>query len=409
MPNFQYEARAENGELYKGIIAAPSYGAVVTLLHDKKVNPVKIIQMEKKVTEQPSILTKLSSLGSRVKPDELILFCQQMGTLLKAGVPIVRSLKGMIEMAPNKKFAKALVGIVDDIEAGREFSMALKQHPKVFPPILSSMIRVGESSGNLGEAFLQVGQFIDQEKQTIVQVKSALRYPAFVAMAMAGAIAVISLFVVPSFEKIFSSAGVELPLPTRILLGVSSFAQAYWLLILGGVITTFFWFNHYTESAKGKIIWGQIKLRLPIIGSILLRATLTRFSRALAMGLASGVQIVESLRLAGMAVDNAWVQIKIEGMCANIERGETLTRSTTKIKLFTPLVLQMLAIGEETGMLDRMLVDVAGFYEREVNHEIKNLTSAIEPILIVFMGVMVLILAFGVFLPMWDLSTTIKK
>lgn len=412
MPNFQYEARAAGGGLYKGTIAAPSYSAVVSLLRDKKVTPIRIIQLEEggEGTEQPSLLARLPSLCSRrLKPDELILFCQQMGTLLKAGVPIVRALKGMIEMASNQKFAQALSEVVHDIEAGREVNVAMRQQPKIFPPILISMIKVGESSGHLDDAFLQVGQYIEQEKKTIDQVKSALRYPSFVAIAMAGAITVISLYVVPAFEKIFTNSRIELPLATRILMAVSRFSQAYWPFILSGVVGVIFWFNHYKESQKGKFVWGRIKLRLPIIGSILLRATLTRFSRALAMGLTSGVAMVESLRLAGMAVDNAWVQAKVEGMCSNIERGETLTHSATKLQLFTPLVLQMLAIGEETGMLDKMLVDVAGFYEREVDHEVKNLTSAIEPILIVFMGVMVMILAFGVFLPMWNLSTAIKR
>ncbi len=408
MANFQYQARNSNGGLVKGTLSAASSDAVLGQLRDKGMTPVKIAQLQDKPVKA-SLLEKLPSFKAAIKPDELILFCQQMGTLLRAGVPIIRSLRGMIEMTPNKAFSKVLQSVVNEIEAGHEFNAAMKQHPKIFSQLFISMIRVGESSGHLDDAFIQIGEYIDQEKQTNDQVKSALRYPSFVVMAMAGAVAVISLYVVPAFEKVFSGAGVELPLATRILMGISTFAQAYWWLILLGVGGAIFGFKRYVKTTKGRIIWGRLKLRTPIFGSILLRATLTRFSRSLSMGISSGVPLVESLRLTGMAVDNPWVQQKIEEMCSAIERGETLTRSATNTKLFTPLVLQMLAVGEETGMVDKMLIDVAGFYEREVQHEIKNLTSAIEPILIIFMGIMVLILAFGVFLPMWDLSTAVKR
>lgn len=406
--SFDYTARGARGEVVKGTVSGFSAEAVTAKLQKKGLKQVKVTKVKERGGDEEKGF-KGFSLGPPVKTEELILFCRQMGTLLKAGVPIVRALKGMVEMTPNKKLAAVLKNVVNHIEGGREFHSALQLHPKVFSNLFVSMVQIGESSGHLDDSFLQIGQYIDQEKQTADQVKSAMRYPTFVIMAMGGAMAVLTLFVIPTFEKVFAGAGAQLPLATRILMATSLFAKTYWLLILSILLGLYFGFKYYIKTPVGEVHWGRIKMKLPLVGTILQRATLTRFSRSLAIGLSSGVPLVESMKLTGNAVDNAYVSKKLDEMCNSVERGETLMRSAANTGLFTPLVLQMLAVGEETGMVDQMLREVSDFYEREVAHDLKGLTSAIEPILVVFMGVMVLTLALGIFMPMWDLSTAMKR
>lgn len=406
MAFFDYTARGNRGEIVKGTVSASSLEAATAQLQKKGLKQIKVNRVKERGGEDKGL--KGFSMGPVVKTEELILFCRQMGTLLKAGVPIVRALKGMVEMTPNKKFGAILKNIVENIETGRELHSALQLHPKVFSNLFVSMVEIGEGSGHLDDSFLQVGQYIDQEKQTADQVKSAMRYPTFVILAMGGAMAVLSLFVIPTFEKVFAGAGVQLPMATKVLLATSAFAKAYWALILGVIVGSVMGFKYYIKTTVGAYHWGRVKMKLPLVGTILQRATLTRFARSLAVGLSSGVPLVESMRLTGNAVDNAFVAKKLEDMCGSIERGESLMRSAANTGLFTPLVLQMLAVGEETGMVDQMLKEVSDFYEREVAHDLKGLTSAIEPILVVFMGVMVLTLALGIFMPMWDLSTAVK-
>ncbi len=343
-----------------------------------------------------------------VEIEDLILFCRQMHTLTKAGVPMIRALKGLTETARKPAMGRTLKAVCDDLESGRDLSGALARYPKIFPPLLTSMVQVGENTGKLDETFLQVATYLTMEKDTIDRVKQAMRYPTFVVVAISIAIAILSLFVIPTFEKVFKGFGAELPLPTRIILGISRFSVSYWPHILIILVLAFYGVRRWLRTDKGKYTWDKLKLRLPVVGSIILRATLTRFSRAFSMGFSAGVPLVQALSFTARAVDNSFVGERLEQMRNGIERGDTLTRSARSTGMFTPLVLQMLAVGEETGAVDQMLLEVAEFYEREVDYDLKNITSAIEPILIVFIGAMVLVLALGVFLPMWNLSQVVR-
>jgi MSHA biogenesis protein MshG len=319
----------------------------------------------------------------------------------------MRSLNGLIESSQNPRLKQVLAGVIDGLESGRDLSGAMAQYPDVFPVLITRMVQVGESSGNLEQAFEQLAAYLEFEKHTREQVKSALRYPSFVLIAIGVAIAILSLFVIPVFEKVFASFGAELPLATRIILAVSDFSVTYWPHILAGMVAAFFGFKRWSKTKSGAYTWDKFKLRLPIIGSILLRSTLARFARAFSMGYGSGVPLVQALGFTARALENNYIGTKLDDMRNHLERGETLTRSAASLHIFTPLVLQMLSVGEETGSVDSMLNEVADFYEREVEYELKNLTSAIEPILIIVIGIMVLVLALGVFLPMWNLSSTI--
>ena len=403
MANFHYKARSAQGKLVEGTVEAPSAEAVASQLLDGAMTPVTIREAARGMDLGVLFREKLRR-GGGVELDDLILFCRQMYTLTKAGVPIIRALKGLVETARKPQMGRTLKAVCDDLEAGRDLSGALARHPKVFPLLLTSMVQVGESTGRLDETFLQVANYLTLEKDTIDRVKQAMRYPTFVVVAISIAIAILSLFVIPTFERVFKGFGAELPLPTKIILGLSRFSVTYWPHILLVLVAIFFGVRQWLKTERGRYLWDRAKLRLPVVGSIILRATLTRFARAFSMGFSAGVPLVQALSFTARAVDNVYVGERLEQMRHSIERGDTLTRSARATEMFTPLVLQMLAVGEETGAVDQMLLEVAEFYEREVDYDLKNITSAIEPILIVFIGGMVLVLALGVFLPMWNLS-----
>ena len=385
---------------------APAAEAVASQLLAGEMTPVEIATAPSKSDLLAELRAKFGR-GSGVELTDQILFCRQMHTLVKAGVPIVRSLRGMIDTTRNPAFAEVLRGVTEDLESGRDLSAGLGRHPEAFPVILTRMVQVGEYTGRLEEAFAQIAKYLELEKETRNRLKAALRYPTFVLVAIAVAIGILSFFVIPTFQRVFAHFGARLPLPTRIILGISDFSVAYWPYLLGTAVLGVFGVRRYLNTEAGRYRWDRLKLKLPLVGSIILRATLTRFARGFAMGYSAGVPLVQSLSITARAVDNAFVGERIEQMRNSIERGETLTRSAAAAQMFTPLVLQMLAVGEETGAVDTMLLEVAEFYEREVDYDLDNLASAIEPVMIVAIGVMVLILALGVFLPMWNLISVV--
>jgi len=293
------------------------------------------------------------------------------------------------------------------LESGRDLASSLGRHPEIFPTLFISMVRVGEETGRLDESFMRITSYLVLEKETRQRIKAAIRYPVFVIVAIGIAMAVINIFVIPTFAELFAKSNVPLPWQTRLLMTVSGFFVDWWPILLAGLVGGAIGFRSYINTENGRYWWDKNKLRIPIIGSIIHRATLGRFARAFSMALTSGVPLVQAMTVVARSVDNEYVGEHILNMRNGIERGESLTRTATITNQFTPLVLQMLSVGEETGEVDNLLVEVADFYEREVDYDIKNLSSSIEPVLIVAIGIMVLILALGVFLPMWDLSTAI--
>lgn len=407
MPIFEYKGRNNQGQTVDGNIDANSSDAVATQLLGTGITPIDIIlaKQDQKTTSQLNI-----DFNKNKKPtlDDLILFSRQMYTLMHAGVPIIRAISGLAENTRNQILQKALYAIRLEIEGGHEFSTALAQHADIFSHMFVSMIQVGENTGNLDDVFLQLSAYLEREKETRNQIKAAMRYPSFVIFAITIAMFIINMWIIPTFAKVFANFGAELPLATRILLNTSEFTVNYWYLILGGLITVGFSFRYYIKTEKGLWKWDRFLTRVPIIGSIVLRATLSRFARSFSMSLKAGVPLVTGLNLVARAVDNIFIGGHISDMRTGIERGDSLTRTAAATEMFTPLVIQMLSVGEETGNVDDMLEEVADFYDREVSYDVKNLTSVIEPILIVFIGGMVLVLALGVFLPMWDLMSAAK-
>ncbi|MDW7758737.1 MAG: type II secretion system F family protein, partial [Desulfuromonadales bacterium] len=365
MANFHYKARNAQGKLVEGTVEAPSAEAVASQLLEGAMTPVAIREAAREI-DLGALFREKFRRGGGVELDDLILFCRQMYTLTKAGVPIIRALKGLVETARKPQMGRTLKAVCDDLEAGRDLSGALARHPKVFPLLLTSMVQVGESTGKLDDTFLQVANYLTLEKDTIDRVKQAMRYPTFVVVAISIAIAILSLFVIPTFEKVFKGFGAELPLPTKIILSLSRFSVTYWPHLLLALVAISFGVRQWLKTERGRYLWDRAKLRLPVVGSIIQRATLTRFARAFSMGFTAGVPLVQALSFTARAVDNVYVGERLEQMRHNIERGDTLTRSARATEMFTPLVLQMLAVGEETGAVDQMLLEVAEFYEREV-------------------------------------------
>jgi MSHA biogenesis protein MshG len=406
MPQFRYQARSAAGALLEGSMEAASADMVADQLQAGGSTPVRITEDARKASGQPGFRWQFG--GRRIDPEDLILFCRQMYSLTKAGVPMLRALRGMIESAGKPIMAETLAAVQADLEGGRDLSGALRRHPDIFQPLVVNMIQVGESSGRLDQSFDEVANYLAREKQTVDQIKAALRYPSFVIAAISVAITIITIFVIPAFEKLFKGHGAQLPLPTRIILGISNFAVSWWWAILIALIAGFFGWRTWVRTEQGRLTWDRFKLRLPAVGGIIHRATLVRFARGFAMAYGAGVPLIQSLALTAQAVGNSFVAQRLDKLRRGVEHGDTLTRSAAASEMFTPLVLQMLAVGEETGSVDTMLLEVGDFYERQIEYDISRLSSAIEPILIIVIGAMVLVLALGVFLPMWNMATVMR-
>ena len=406
MPFFSYKARSASGELLTGVMEGADSGAVADQLMAGGSTPVDI-----SVTKQTVTKAGANQLGwwdklteKKVTPMDVQLFSRQLYTLLKAGVPIMRGLAGLQESAISPAFGRIIKDVRESLDAGRELSAAMARHPTVFTPFYLSMVRVGEMTGRLDEVFLRLFDHLEFDRDMRARVKSATRYPSFVIVAMIVAMVIVNMFVIPQFVKVFASFNAELPLMTRILIGTSAFMVAYWPLLLVLTIAAIAGFKAWLRTVPGRYTWDRYKLRFPIAGKIILKGTMARFARSFALSSTSGVPIVQALTVVSQTVDNAYLCARVEQMRDGVERGDSILRTSVAAGVFTPVVLQMIAVGEESGSLDELMDEIAQMYEREVDYELKTLSAQIEPILIAFLGAMVLVLALGIFLPVWDLG-----
>jgi MSHA biogenesis protein MshG len=408
MPVFAYRGRGARGELVTGKLDAADSGAVADQLLNTGITPVDIrAAQEKAGPETPAWLASL--LAPKVTLLDVMLFSRQMYTLAKAGVPILRALAGLQESAINPTLRAVIADLRVSLDAGRELSVAMRRHPQVFSNFYVSLVRVGETTGKLQEAFDRLFGYLEFEREVRERIKAALRYPSIVVVVIVAAMGIVNFAVIPAFAKIFQASKVQLPILTRVLVGTSDFFLAYWLFLAVAAALTVFAFITYIGTERGRYEWDRIKLRIPVMGRILFKATLARFARGFAIAADAGVPIVQGLTVVAGVVDNAYLSRRIEQMREGVERGESVLRTAVTTGIFTPVVLQMIAVGEETGELDTLLAEVADMYEREVDYEIRNLSSSIEPILTIFLGILVLILALGVFLPIWELGSVMLK
>lgn len=408
MSQFKFTGRDAQGTKVSGSRESASADSLASELLAERITPLTIDEQAQVADSDVLAQLKERLRRKRVDLEELIIFCRQMYSLNKAGVPIIRAIGGLAESHRNPYFREVLLDVRSHLEGGQGMAVALNGHPKVFNTLFISMISVGENTGQLDQAFRQLSVYLELERETRKRIKQATRYPLFVLLAMAVALVVINLFVIPAFSKVFAQFKAELPWATQVLIGTSQFFQDFWWLLALLFGASLYGFFKWIETDAGALKWDQIKLRLPIVGGIFERIALARFTRTFAMMYRAGVPLLQTLSINSASVGNRYIGQAILAMREGIERGEALTRTASASGLFTPLVLQMMAVGEETGALDDLFVEVADFYEQEVDYDLKQLADAIEPILIVAMGIMVLVLALGVFLPMWELGSAAK-
>lgn len=401
MPAFQYRGRNRRGESIKGRMEGSSADAVAAQLLNSGITPIDIVSGGGS-SMFGSFKIKLG--GDQVRLLDLALFARQMYTLLKAGVPIMQALKGLRDSTHNEALAKVIASIGENLDQGVDLNTAMRRHPQVFSSLFVSMVQVGETTGNLPQVFLQMADYLEREKDTRDRVKSATRYPMFVMIAMAIAMVVINIFVIPAFAKVYSSFKIELPWATQLLIATSNFTISYWYLMLGAVIAIVLTTRFYVQSDEGRYNWHRWKLKLPVVGNILYLSTIGRFTRTLGIMIRAGVPLVQGMTVVARAVDNEYIGERVIQMRDGVERGETIARTALATGLFPPLVVQMITVGEDTGAVDELMFNVSDYYDREIDYAVKNISDAIQPLLIIVLGVLVLILALGVFLPMWDLA-----
>ncbi|HXJ50759.1 MAG TPA: type II secretion system F family protein [Burkholderiales bacterium] len=402
MAFFLYKGRNSRGEAVQGRIEGADSVAIADQLLNTGITPVDI--RPARASPELRVDALLARLRERVTPTDVMLMSRQLYTLLRAGVPIMRALSGLQESATNPALARVLQEVRGDLESGKELSAALRRHPQVFSAFFVAMVRVGEMTGHLEEVFLRLAQHTEFDIEMRGRVKSALRYPTFVIAAMIAALLIVNIWVIPVFAQLYEGFHAQLPPLTRALIAFSNFTIGYWPLLAASAIAAGVGFRLWVATPRGRYVWDRTKLRFPIAGKILVKATLARFARSFALSVRSGVPLVQALSVVARVVENEYIGSRIEQMRDGVERGESILRTAIATGVFSPVVLQMVNVGEETGALDELMLEIAGMYERDVEYDLKNLASQIEPILIVCLAVLVLILALGVLTPIWGLG-----
>ncbi|GAJ72824.1 LOW QUALITY PROTEIN: MSHA biogenesis protein MshG [Vibrio sp. JCM 18904] len=398
MPTFRYQGRTLDGSSTNGKIEAVNSEAAAEALMNKGVIPLNV-RLEKDSAKSKVSLSKL--FVPAIPLEVIILFSRQLFSLTKAGVPLLRSMRGLLQNCENKQLKEALEDVVSELSNGRGLSSAMQQHSKVFSPLFVSMINVGENTGRLDQALLQLANYYEQELETRKRIKAAMRYPTFVIIFITIAMFVLNILVIPEFASMFTRFGVELPLPTRILIATSNFFVNYWVLLVVAMIGVFTVFRAWVATADGREKFDKFRLRLPIVAISLIVRSFLVLPEPFRCN--QGGCHLTSLWLwpGGEALGNRFLENRILEMKSAIEAGSTISVTAINSKIFTPIVIQMIAVGEETGRIDELLLEVSDFYDREVDYDLKTLTARIEPLLLVIVAGMVMVLALGIFLPMW--------
>ncbi len=403
MPLFTYRARNEQGTLVKGRIEAEDQFDVARELGVQGYVPVRI---RRSLGSGAKFSLKL---GHRVKADDLILFTRQFHTIIRTGVPLVRGLQTLRDQSENEAMREVVSSLMEDIQKGNPLGEAMRKHPKVFSSIYCNTIRAGETSGRLEEILDRLAELLEYDQKVKEEIKSATRYPILVLIVMSLAIFVLMTFVVPKFTTLYARFDMELPLPTRILMGVSSYFQNYWYVNILAVVALIVGFRLVVRTARGRRAWDWLKLNVPVIGKITFKGIISRFSRMFATLTGSGVPILETLNIMRLAVGNTVIAGRIKEVRDKVMEGTGIAGPMSKTGKFPPLFVQMVSIGEETGALEDMLLEASRHYEREIDYHLKRLTAAIEPILIVCLGGMMLLLALAIFMPLWNLVGIVRR
>lgn len=404
MPFFSYRARNRTGALVTGNVDAANKAAAEINLDKMGLIPLSVKPAKKSIK-----LPDINLLFQTITPQDIILFSRQLATLFTAGIPLTRALFTLETQLSNKKLTAIVKTVREDVEGGATFANALKKHPHVFDETYYSMVEAGEAGGILDNILERLASMKERIQEINSKVKSATLYPKIVVGAILIAIVILMTFVVPKFARLYSNFNVPLPLPTRILITLSNFFSSYWYLAAIAIIAPIVTFKWYIKTGAGHYNWDKWKLNIPIFGPFSQKATMSRFARIFGALYKSGLPILQSLDIVSRVTDNRLISKAVKDIENDIRGGKSLSELMEQSRLFPPMVVQMTRVGEETGALDDMLEKVAQYYDQEVDHTVRNLTTSLEPILLGVIFGMVLFLALAIFLPMWDIVSIVKR
>ncbi len=399
---YTYKARDKFGQAVFGSMESTAPELVAAHLREIGYFPIKVVERAE------PLLEKLRGLSRRVKPKEMITFSRQMATLFSAHLPLTTSLEAMEKQSDNPYLKEVIAAIRQDISGGHSLSDAMKKHPKVFSELYVNMVKAGESSGTLDKVMSRLATLAEKEGETRAKVKSATRYPIIVLSIVPLAFIALVTLVIPKFEGVFAKSKTALPLPTQFLIAVSHFVAAYWYIVLGVAFAAIVLIRRHLATEHGKAQWDRLKIKLPILGPVVLKSSLSRFTRVFATLEGSGVPILNTLGIASKTVGNRSISAVIDRVAESVKEGKGLGGPLRESEFFPPVVTQMISIGEESGEMETMLLKVSDYYDSEVEEAVKGLVSAIEPLLIVALAGVALLFAMGIFLPMWSLNTAFK-
>ena len=401
MPMFQYTARTLKGELQSGEVDLPSRDDVIAHLRKNRMVVVQVRPAPKQF--------KLSfKFGGGVKTRDVVIMTRQFATMINAGLPLVQALGILADQTENKVLANVTRQVVYDVESGHTLADALRKHPKAFSDLFVNMVAAGEAGGILDTILLRLAQFLEKNDQIIRKVKGAMVYPVVIMSVAAIAICVLLIFVIPTFQSMFASVNLELPLPTRIVIGMSNVLKHYWWAMAGAIGLTGFGITRYYKTAPGKLQLDTLLLHIPVLGDVIRKSAVSRFTRTLGTLISSGVSILDGLEITARTAGNQVIHNAVMASRASIAGGETIAAPLQKSKVFPAMVISMIAVGEQTGGLDEMLSKIADFYDEEVDAAVSTLLSLMEPIMIVVLGVIVGGMVVAMYLPIFDMVNAVQ-
>ena len=404
MPVYEYQAYNASGKVIKGVIEADSPKGARLKLRQKNILPTALVESTAK--EKASGWNKQIQFGgNKISTSQLSISTRQLATLIGAGMPVVESLRALCEQLESTSLKRIFNDIGDKVNEGTSLANALKQHPKAFPRLYVNMVGSGEASGTLDMVLERLADLLEASAMLKRKVMSALTYPILMLVLCFVVVVLLLAYVVPQITAIFQDQKMVLPLPTQIVIALSDFTKQYWYLIFGGLVLAFYSFRAYARTQVGRKRLHTILLKLPLVGSLSLKAATARFSRNLGTMLSSGIEILQALAIAKNVVGNVVVEEAIEKAAEGVREGKSLAAELKKSGLFPPLVIHMSAVGEQTGALDKMLIRAAKNYESEIDAFITGLSSILEPILIIFLAIIVGVILASVMLPMLEMSS----
>ena len=399
MPAFTYTARALNGDLRTATIDAPNRDEVVAQLRRQRLNVVKIDE---------AAAAKKKKSGGKISMRDIVIFTRQFSTMINAGLPLVQALDILAKQSENPALKDVTRAVVYDVESGHTVADALRKHPKAFTDLYVNMVAAGEAGGILDTILMRLATFMEKNDALVRKVKGAMIYPAVISSVAAIAIIVLLIFVIPVFEKMFASVGMALPMPTRVVIGMSKFLTGYWWAVLI-IIGTLVWsLKKYYATSDGKLVIDRLMLKAPVLGDVLRKSAVSRFTRTLGTLIGSGVSILDGLEITAKTAGNRVISDAIMESRTSIAGGETIAAPLEKSKVFPPMVISMIAVGEQTGGLDEMLSKIADFYDEEVDAAVGGLLALMEPIMIVFLGVVVGGMVVAMYLPIFDMINAVQ-